>query len=77
MNELHNKDGYRLGTFQPQRPFSAEKTRVKMMIFIEPLLVSSSVTSSDEGLGGQNVPSPYTSLFCILLIYLLLLLYSC
>ena len=26
VNELHNKDGYRPGTFQPRRPSSAEET---------------------------------------------------
>ena len=77
MNELHNKDGYKPGMFQPRRPSSAKKTRVKMTVFIEPLSPSSLVSSADEGLGGQYVPILDTSLICILLIDLPLLLYSC
>ena len=73
MNELHNKDS---GCFNLKGLLLLRRLKT-MMVFIGPLSLSSSVSSSDEALGGQNVPSPCPSLFCILLYDLLLLLYSC
>ena len=76
MNEFHNKD---LGRFNLQGLLMLMKLkmRVKMVVFTGPFSPSSSVFSADEGFGGHNVSSQCPSMFRVLLIDLLLLLYSC